>query len=228
MKKILCTSLTEQQLARRYSKVVQEWDGAPFRVDMIRNFPHFVSDGDLWEQLSPIGRLADQIEGQIGYRIVEMGKLIDTPAGAAPDWNRDFESYWRNDSNNSLLPRKPRQILVFYMDDDNPQRWDDQGGSPHSAHVCCGTISYNKRTMGPWWSEDDPACTGKFAANGRYGEVIVHEVFHILGFRHPDDEPPERGVPMWEGPLYRPWTVESKIHYASTRDIDALQRIFPK
>ena len=195
---------------------------------MIRNFPEFVSDEDLRDQLAPIGRLADQTEKQIGYRVVEMGGVIDTPQSTAPNWNMDFERYWRNDSDNSLLPRERGQILVFYMDDDNPLRWDDLGGSPHSAHVCCGTISYNKRTMGPWWYGEDRACTGKFAANGRYGETIVHEVFHILGFRHPDDEPPERGVPMCEGPLYRPWTVESKIHYASSRDIDKLRRVFPK
>ena len=229
MTEIPDTNLTNQELAQRYSKVVQEWDGTPFRVDMIRNFPPFVRDEDLWELLSPISRLADQIEKQIGYRVVEMGNLIDTPAGAAPGWNTNFEHYWRNDYDNSLLPREAHQILVFYMDDDNPHPWDYQGGpTPQSAHVCCGTISYNKRAMGSWWSQDDPTCTGASAANGRDGEAIVHEVFHILGFRHPDNEPLERGVPMCEGPLYRPWTVGSSIHYASPRDIDTLQCIFPK
>ena len=227
MKEIPYNNLNE--LARRYSKVVREWDGKPFRVDMIRNFPHFVSDSDLWEQLDPIARLADQIEQQIGHRILEKGSLVETPRGAAPGWNTDFERYWQNDHNNTLLPRETRQILVFYMDDDNPRDWDGDGrGAPFNAHVCCGTISYNKRTMGPWWYGDDPHCIGKFAANGRYGEVIVHELFHILGFRHPDDEPPDKGVPMCEGPLYRPWTVKSKIHYASPSDIDALQHIFPE
>ena len=195
MKEQRHSGLYEQRLARQYSTVVREWNGTPFHVDMIRNFPDFVGDEDLVEQLRPIDRLADQIEKQIGYRIVEMGKLIDTPEGAAPNWNTAFEYYWRNDSTNSLLPRKAGQILVFYMDDDNPRQWDSQGGPPQNAHVCCGTISYNKRAMGPWWHGKDPCCTGQFAANGRYGEAIVHEVFHILGFRHPDDEPSDRGVP---------------------------------
>ena len=124
------TSLTESRLAREYSKIVQEWNGTPFRVDMIRNFPEFVSDEDLRDQLAPIGRLADQTEKQIGYRVVEMGGVIDTPQSTAPNWNMDFERYWRNDSDNSLLPRERGQILVFYMDDDNPLRWDDLGGSP--------------------------------------------------------------------------------------------------
>ena len=216
MKEILYTNLSEQKLARRYSKVVQEWDGTPFRVDMIRNFPPLVSDDDLWDLLRPIDRLTKQIEKQIGYRVVEMGNLIDTPARAASGWNTNFEHYWQSDSDNSLLPRKTHQLLVFYMDDDNPQRWDDQGGrAPQNAHVCCGTISYNKRAMGPWWSGDDPACRGESAANGRDGEAIVHEVFHILGFRHPDDEPPDRGVAMSVGALHQPWTVGSKIYSAS-------------
>ena len=42
---------------------------------MVRNFPEFVTDTDLQQLLDPIGRLADQIEARLGYRIVEMGEL---------------------------------------------------------------------------------------------------------------------------------------------------------
>ena len=138
----------ERNLAMNFSKTVREWDGTPFRVDMVRSFPDFVSDDDLWELLRPIARLADQIEQQLGYRIVEMGSVIDVPEGAASNWNTDYEYYWRNDSNNALLPRETGQILVFCMDDDNPRDWDGRGGSPHAAHGCCGTISYNKTDHG--------------------------------------------------------------------------------
>ena len=219
----------EHIAARKYSKVVAEWDGTPFRVDIIKNFPTFVMEDDLRELLAPIGTLAEAIEKQIGYRVVEMGGTIDVPNGAADRWNEDFEYYWQNDSESQLLPRQPSQILVFYMDDDNPRRWDGLGGAPNSAHICCGTISYNRRTMGCWWHEKDPCCVGDYAANGRYGHVIVHELFHILGFRHPDDEPPERGgVPMRQGHLYRPWTIGKSRHSASQVDIEVLRRIFPK
>ena len=51
----------EQCDAQRYSKIVREWNGTPYRVDMTRNFPKFVTDDDLREQLAPIGTLARQI-----------------------------------------------------------------------------------------------------------------------------------------------------------------------
>ena len=47
---------------------------------------------------------------------------------------------------------------MFYMNDDNPQDWDGRGGSIMSAHTCCGTITYNKRALGRWWTDDDPCC----------------------------------------------------------------------
>lgn len=221
------TNLTERELALKYSKVVGEWNGNPFRVDIIRNFPPFVSDDDLWDLLHPVGLLADRIEERIGYQIVEVGDVIDTPAGAAPNWNTDFSHYWQSDSDNVLLPRETGQLLVFQMDDDDPAPWDDRGGSPLSAHICCGTISYNKRAMGGWWHGKDPSCTGEFAANDRNGATLVHELFHLLGFRHPE-EPPEQGVPMSEGYLHNPWTIGSKTYFASASDIDNLQLVFPR
>ena len=111
MKEILYTNLSEQKFARRYSKVVQEWDGTPFRVDMIRNFPPLVSDDDLWDLLRPIDRLTKQIEKQIGYRVVEMGNLIYTPAGAASGWNTNFEHYWQSDSDNTFCRGRPTRYL---------------------------------------------------------------------------------------------------------------------
>ena len=218
----------ERRSAERLSETVNEWDGTPFRVDFIRNFPSPVTDEDLRDQMAPIGQLAKQIEDQLGYPIVEMGEIIDVPESAAPGWNENFEYYWHNDFDSKLLPRRPRQILVFYMNDYNPISWgENAGGSPLSAHVCCGTVSYNKRTMGAWWRNEDSDCSGRFAANGRYGHVVVHELFHILGFRHPDD-PPDRGISMDEcGSLYVPWEVGSTIHQASKRDIEMLGRIFP-
>ena len=120
--------------------MVAEWDGTPFRVDMVRNFPDFVTDADLQQLLDPIGRLADQIETQLGYRILEMGDLIDVPAGAPPGWDQEFSRY-----SHSHLVRERGQIVVFYMNDDNPDDWDGLGGSPMSGHPCCGTITYKWR-----------------------------------------------------------------------------------
>ena len=76
-------------------------------------------------------------------------------------------------------------MLVFYMDDD-AEFWDHVGGAPAVAFPWNGTTSFNRRTMGDWWNDRDDCCIGRWSANGRDGQVIVHEVLHLLGFKHPD------------------------------------------
>jgi len=219
-----CTD--ERERARRFSRFVGEWDGTAFRVDMMRNFPDFVTDADLLELLAPIGRLADQIEYQLGYPVLEVGGLIEVPAGAPPGWNEDFERYFRTDP----LPRERGQLVAFYLDDYNPYEWDGSGlGSPMAAHYCCGSVSYNKRFLGPLWTGDDPCCeTGQ---SSRQGEAIVHEVFHVLGYVHSDDYDflnRDEGVAMSDSALTKPWKSGSPVYYAVWTDIDLLRCIFPE
>ena len=89
--------------------VVREWEGTPFRVDMVRNFPEFVSDADLQQLLNPIGRLADQIETQLGYRIVEMGELIEIPSGAPARWDQEFDRF----SQSYRLRKRGQKRMMF-------------------------------------------------------------------------------------------------------------------
>ena len=145
--------------------LVRQWDGNPFRVDMVRNFPDFVSDAELWQLLAPVGRLADQIESQLGYRILEMGAFIEVPDGAEPGWDQDARRYFRE----RRLVAEPGQILVFYLNDDNDS-WGGEG-STMSAHPCCGTTSYTKRALGPAWTGDDPCCRATTIDRA----TIVHE-----------------------------------------------------
>ena len=225
----VCTN--ERELALKAAPpVVGEWDGTPIRVNMIRNFPDFVTDDDLWELLRPVDELARHIEQQLGYRVVEMGEIIDVAAGAAPGFDQNFTYYWKNDGpTNKLLPRERGQILVFFMDDYSAPWGGSELGSPMSAHRCCGTITYNKRVAGPWWTNEGSCCNGINSANGRYGEVLVHEIFHILGFQHPEDDSNTKGeaVRMHWGPLHAPWRASSTVHYAAREDIDLLRCIFP-
>lgn len=198
------------------SGLVSQWDGTPFRVDMIRNFPDFVTDADLRRLLAPVDRLADQIESQLGYRIVEMGDLVDVPDGAPPGWDQDFRRYFRE----RRLIAEPGQILVFYLNDDN----DTGEGSLMVAHPCCGTISYNKGSLGPFWTGDDPCCR----ASTYEAEAIVHEVFHLLGFKHAVDQEHLVGVRMSRGALDLPWESGSSSFYAAWTDIENLRCIFPE
>ena len=216
----VCTD--EAQRARDFARPMREWDGTPFRVDIVRNFPDFVTEADLQQLLDPIGRLADQIELQLGYPVLEMGDLIEVPAGAPTGWDQDYDRYWRND----LLPRERGQLLAFYLNDDNPAEWDGRGGSPMSAHVCCGTTSYNKRALGPMWTGDDPCCQGDANQYTLEGEALVHELFHLLGFVH--DDVVDRGVRMSLGALDQPWLTGSLVFFATWQDIEALRCIFPE
>ena len=213
----------EGSLALTHTRVVVgQWDGTPFRVDIVRNFPDFVTDADLQRLLAPIGLLADQIEAQLGYRIVEMGDLIDVPDSARLGWDQDYERYWRE----RRLVGEPGQILAFYLNDDN-QTWSD-GGSMMSAHLCCGTLSYNKRALGLAWTGDDPCCQSGANQYTRQGETITHELFHLLGFKHYFDQHELIGVQMSPGGLDRPWKIGSPVFFATWTDIDNLRCIFPE
>ena len=150
----VCTD--EAQRARDFAPPMRERDGTPFRVDLVRNFPDCAAEADLQQLPDSIGRLADQIELQLGYPVVEMGDLIEVPARAPAGWNQDFDRYLQNE----LLPRERGQLLAFYLDDDNDFPWGGRTGSPLSADVCCGTTSYHKRGVGPMWTGDHP-CPGR-------------------------------------------------------------------
>ena len=219
-----CTD--ERERALRFSRFVGEWDGTAFRVDMMRNFPDFVTDADLLELLAPMGRLADQIEYQLGYPVLEMGGLIEVPAGTPPGWNEDWEAYRPTDP----LPRERGQLVAFYLDDYHPNEWDGTGlGAPMNGHTCCGSVSYNKRFLGPLWTGDDPCC--KTGQNSRQGETIVHEVFHVLGYVHSDAYDrlnQDEGVAMSDSALTKPWKSGSPVYYAAWTDIDLLRCIFPE
>ncbi len=209
-----CTD--ERERAENHSRFVREWDRVPFRVDMIRNFPDVVTDADVVQLLEPVGLLADKIEEQIGYRIVEMGEVIPVPKGAPPGWNEDEQEFRRT----CPLPRDSGQIQGFYMDDVNHGNPSTEG----QANSACGSFSYMAPLMVSW------PCQGcEVTGNGSdLDGLTLHELFHVLGFVHFDDYDflaRGDGVPM-SVPLT--WTQGRGADSALWPDIDLLRCIFPK
>ena len=91
--------------------VVREWDGTPFRVDMVSNFPEFVTNADLRQLLAPTGRLADQIEDATRVPHCGDGRAHRGSVAASAGWNQRFGHY-----SQSYRFRERGQILVSPTD----------------------------------------------------------------------------------------------------------------
>ena len=212
-----CTN--ERQFAANFSSFVLEWDGTPFRVDMIRNFPNVATEADIVELLAAVGLLADKIEDQLGYRILEMGDVIPVPEGMRPGWNEDEQRFRRT----CPLPRDRGQIHGFYMDDVN------HGSAEADAQAnCSSSFSYLQPFLTYWpcrGCEDErtPPPYNHFVDG-----VTHHEIFHVLGYIHTEDYDPISttvGVPM-SGTLRGAQAPDAEA--VLWADIDLLRCIFPK
>ena len=210
---------SERRYAANFSKFVLEWDGTPFRVDMIDNFPDHVTEADLLDLLDAVGLLADKIEDQLGYRILEMGDVVPVPAGMPPGWNEDEQRFRRT----CPLPREEGQIHIFYMDDVNHGSAEADGQAN-----CDSSFSFLQPFLTYWpcrGCEDErtPPPYGHFVDG-----VTHHEIFHVLGYIHTEDYEHNRttvGVPMsWA--LRGAWGPEAEAVLYS--DIDLLRCIFPE
>ena len=202
---LVCTD--ERQRAAAFSRgasLVDEWDGTPFRVDMVRNFPDSVADLD--RLLQPVKLLEQKIEEQLGYRIIEMGTLI--PLRAAPS------------GSNCTLRRERGQIQGFFY-----SKPTDSFAA--AAFTTCAAFGYTRKLMTEWCPqcEEHPR-----TQNGKYFDAItLHEIFHLLGFNHHYEIDPEwrfaGGVEM-SPPLTRVRLPEAEA--VLWEDIDALRCIFPE
>ena len=217
----VCTD--ERRRALRYGNgpvPVREWDGTPFRVDMINSFPEGVTDEDVAGLLDAVRLLDAKIEDQLGYRIIEAGEVLPVPAGMRPGWNTDEQRHRAI----CPLPRKRGQIQGFYMDDTN----HGSPGSDAQANGNCGDFNYNQPlvTVLGW------PCRGcedeRTAYNHFFDGVTLHEIFHLFGFAHTEDTErlsAGRGVPM-------SWTLRRAgapdAGSVLWPDIDLLRCIFPE
>ncbi|MYC34783.1 MAG: hypothetical protein F4X64_16615 [Chloroflexi bacterium] len=210
-----CTD--ERARAVRHSEFVLEWDGTPLRVDMIDNFPDYVTGDAVAALLGAVGLLADKIEDQLGYRIVEMGEVVPVPEGLPPDWNKDPRDYRRN----CWLPRDDGQIYGFYMD----AVYDSAPSAGAQAHPRCGAFTFLRPgverrldTGSGEWPCADLGCT--------YDGTTMHELFHVLGYQHIDHDDPNEGISMSRALDDSSGTPGAQS--VTWSDIDALRCIFPK
>ena len=197
----------EREVAMGKSDFVLEWDGTPLRVDIVRNFPDFITEADLVQLLVPVGEMADKIELQLGYRIMQMGDVIPVPEVMPPGWNEDPVAYRRN----CWLPRDKGQMIGFYMDgvlQSNP-------AAGAQAHPDCGVFTYLKVGVHrPGWNAvtNDP----------------LHEIFHVFGFGHPEDyDYLERRQRVLMSPSAHRGTAIG-AQQVTEADIDILRCIFPE
>ena len=199
----------ERERAERQSRFILEWDGTPFRVDVVRDFPDFVTEADLEGLLGPVSLLADKIERQLGYPIVERGEVIPVPDGTPPGWNKDRSTYRRT----CPLRRERGQIHFIYLDQvvDTPR-----GQAGAVADPRCGSFSIVKTEVGIGHGWPRP--------RHDWGGPTMHELFHVLGFAHIETNYPDRGVTMTRALDDSAATPGAQS--ATWADIDALRCIF--
>ena len=153
--------------------VVAEWDGTPIPVDYLPDFPdrQFVLD-----ELDKIEALADALERQTGYRIVERGTILD--GFTFPDGWREEPIDYREEPAVWSAAREPlnqiptnlgRVLAVHY-----PLTVD--GGCHEWASPLQGIIGFSTCLFA------DPPPLRRWPE----GTAVLHELFHVFGFDHSD------------------------------------------
>ena len=172
----VCTD--ERERARANSVLPREWDGTPFLVDLFDHFPAAAGAGYPEDQLEVVRATAERIEEQIGYRIIEAGNVVPVPEGLPEGWN-DPERWGRT----CHEWREPGRAVGIHLTE---LPAGHRGGGALSAMSSCAEFAY--------WVGDGPG-DGFW-----YRNAVVHEVFHLLGFKHPN---PNDGPESPESPCRR-------------------------
>ena len=195
----------ERELATNFSAFAAEWDGSPFRVDMVRNFPNSVTKADVREVFDLVGLLAERLEDQLGYPVIEPGELIPVPAGAPQSWDRMHPVTWQT----CPLSRDRGQIHLYYRY--SVFRPDDVDIFVFASPPRCGAIAVNR------FSERYKA---------EFDALIVRAFFWLFGFQPPREIPDsEEGVAMSD---LLELAQRPGLESVRWSDIDALRCIFPE
>ncbi|MXW70352.1 MAG: hypothetical protein F4Z74_02735 [Acidobacteria bacterium] len=197
----------ERQRAVRYGAVLpHEWTTTPFRFDVIES-----DEADattyLRDSLKVVSVLADRIEDRLGYRIVEAGDIIAPSEHAPADWL----STWQDAIDHCGSEREPGQLLGL-MIDTRPS--SHRGGGSSSALVGCASVTYYRHRE-----------TETFLPEFR--EAVVHEIFHLFGFKHYDVPDSARSGVFMSPDLTGMIFAEGEDWRTTVSDLDALGCVFP-
>ncbi len=213
------TCTNERQRAEDYEDAILpfEWDGRPFRVDLFDHFPSAAGDGYLDGQLAEVRRLANQIEGHIGYPVIRAGGVVRTPRSRPEGWNPppDYGAQY------CIEWRRPGQVVGVHLAGDDyppaPGGGRYQGGGAISASPWCAVVNY--------WLARGPT-RGPNATLAKTS--IVHELFHLFGFKDHNDrtQAADRGIFMSQ--QLTTGRGGDRARYPTAEDLDALRCVFPR
>ena len=184
--------------------LLDEWWQTPFTVNYYDNFPvEAVGSDYLRGQLEVVRTLADQIEAQLGYPILEVGDIVTPPEGWTPVSSRGSDCRdWR----------EPGEIWGFHRET-LPE--GHAGGGALSSVQSCATIAY--------WVGDGPP--EKPSDAGYANTSVLPALFGVLGLVVPSA--PSPGIARSPS-LVRPWDVGLAEYAAAEEDIEALGCLFPE
>ena len=182
-----------------------EWWHTPFTVNYYDNFPVDVVGPDyLPGQFEVVQGLADQIEAQLGYPVIELGGLVPPPEGWIVEGAVDPRECqdWR----------EPGEITVFHVPE-GPE--GHAGGGAFLSEAVCVNVRY--------WVGDGLE-SDSFLAPYRESAVLGR-LIALLGFKHRDADGP--GVPMSLA-LELPWEIGLSAYAATEEDIAAIGCLYPE
>ena len=179
---------------------------------MLANFPDDAMPDYVTSQLAEVSELADRIEEQVGYRIVEAGTIIPPPDGLADGWDSDWSSAYDACENGPLY--EEGRIVGFHIREAPQWQYGHARGAREAFQRCAGIVYFLSEGIG----------------DTRFFETaVVHELFHVLGFKHPYEEEAD-----WDGVAMSAHLNDGDrggdnlgYFYPTFEDIDALRCIYP-
>ena len=190
--------------------IPDEWTGKPFVFYFDRTFLPESEVEKAAQVIETAERMSAYIEDQLGYSIVEVGGWVDLPGGVTHACGSRYHGW-----------RRPGTMVAIVTSETHPRGCPSLPDPCASASNACGVVNY--------WEDH--------VHNGRDG-IIVHEIFHLLGFTHSRlplsngsphswQSPPGKGIPMSVKLTSSRHAHPSDLSL-TFEDVEALRCIYPE